>query len=135
MNEQKPDLSVLFPDIEVVGYKVRAWSLGKIERIAPHLERIIFEIKKRNLKIEELIKDPTELFFSLINDIAPIISITTGEKIEVIRELPVEDAVKLALTIAQQNVGYLKNVLIPLQAMILAIATTTVKTPSNSSTT
>jgi hypothetical protein len=124
MEEIKDELSILFPETEVEGYKIKAWSLGKLEKIAPYLERIINEVKRRGLKLEVLIKDPTDLFFSIVSDLTPIISITTGVHVDKIRELTIESALKISLVIAQQNVGYLKNVLIPMQAMLIAMKKT-----------
>lgn len=120
-DDKQNELSILFPEMEIEGYKIKAWSLGKLERIAPHLEKIIQEIRLRKLKLSELLTDPTGLLLALIGDVAPIISITLGEKIEVVREFALERSVKIALVIAQQNVGYLKNVLIPLQKMLIAM--------------
>lgn len=127
MNENN-DLSILFPEMEVEGFKIKSWSLGRLEQIAPHLEKIIIEIKLKKLKLNELLKDPTDLFLTLIGNIAPIISITIEQKIDVVRDLPLEKAVKLALVIAQQNVGYLKNVLIPLQSLLIAMVQTKIET-------
>lgn len=124
MEEIKDELSILFPETEVEGYKIKAWSLGKLEKIAPYLERIINEVKRRGLKLEILIKDPTDLFFSIVSDLTPIISITTGVHVDKIRELTMESALRISLVIAQQNVGYLKNVLIPMQAMLIAMKKT-----------
>jgi hypothetical protein len=81
-------------------------------------------VKRRGLKLEVLIKDPTDLFFSIVSDLTPIISITTGVHVDKIRELTIESALKISLVIAQQNVGYLKNVLIPMQAMLIAMKKT-----------
>jgi hypothetical protein len=116
---EKPEEAILFPEADVSGIRVKPWSFGKLFDISVALDRVIEKAEERGI-IEKL-EDGTfnhvvmaRLFTLAGPEVLEIISITVDKTIEEIKELSMEDGVKLAFTIFMQNKEKIKNALSPL---------------------
>ena len=111
MADEKTDLEILFPEVEVEGVKVRPWSLGQLIDLAPIFESIAIDLKNRNVKIEHLGADEkiNDLILSFLPHVAKIISKTIQEDESVVREWPLRKATATILTIITQNIEQIKN--------------------------
>ncbi len=111
MPEEKNEIEILFPEIEVEGVKVRPWSLGQLIDLAPIFESIAIDLKKRNVKVEHLGTDEkiNELILSFLPYVAKIISVTIKEDEKVVREWSLKKATAIILTIMTQNLEQIKN--------------------------
>jgi hypothetical protein len=118
-SEEKPEEAILFPEATIKGIKVKPWSFGKLFDISLALDRVVEKADERGI-IEKL-EDGTfnhivmaRLFTLAGPEVLEIISITVDKPIEDIKELSMEDGIKIAFTIFNQNKEKIKNALSPL---------------------
>ena len=124
MAEKKPKDKVLFSDIEIEGYKIKPWSLGKMEELSPCFERIGMEFIKRGLKIANVEKEIPQIIFTILPQVSIIISITLNEDIEKVKEFDIGKATTIIIAIARLNMEFLKNVSSPVMGAISQIVKT-----------
>lgn len=124
---EKDDLEILYPEVELYGYKIRPWGLKQLAELSPYLYSLKEEIKKMDIDILKIFgldetkgkkqKDDTNLMveglFDLSTTIAPyaakIICVSSGMPQAEAEDLPVDRALVFLLTIIEQNINFLKN--------------------------
>jgi len=117
----KKEERIIFPDTEIAGIKIKPWSFGNLFDVADILAVIIDKAEERGVikSFEEsgILKYTTMVkLFGLANkEILNIMAKTLDVEEDVLRKLSIEDGVKIALTIFEQNkntiTGAVKNVL------------------------
>lgn len=120
MDKKKSDEEILFPDTKVGKYIIKPWSFGMLFEISPMLDVVLGDMDKKNINInfeDDFISYTTlaRIFALASIHVLSIISITLDVDEEEIRELSMEDGIKLAMIIYKQNYTTIKNVLSPSQ--------------------
>lgn len=116
---EKPDEVILFPEVDVAGIIIKPWSFGKLFDISLLLDRVIEKAQAKGL-VDKLETDSfsqvdvARLFTLASSELLEIISITVNEPIEKIKDLSIEDGIKIILVIFSQNKEKIKNALSPL---------------------
>lgn len=121
-DEQRTDeAATLIDEVDVAGYKVKAWSIDKISKLSGNMERIYFGLKERGVSF--VVKDATgntviapdllskmdKIIFSVLPEASHMIAITLGISIDKTEEIPQDKAVQILIVMLTQNVAYLKN--------------------------
>uniref|UniRef100_A0A6M3IJN1 Uncharacterized protein n=1 Tax=viral metagenome TaxID=1070528 RepID=A0A6M3IJN1_9ZZZZ len=118
MAKKKSDESVLFPDVRVGDIIVKPWTFGMLFELSEPLDRIITKVEDRGLDIEfekGILSYVTmaKLFTIASSEALEIICKTLDKPDEEVKELGMEDGIKIALIIYNQNkesiVSSLKN--------------------------
>ena len=111
--EDKTDEAVLFNEIEIQGIKVKPWSFGVLFEIAEDLDNVIDKLEERNIDINKInlldYKTMVRIFAIAGPYVFKIMSKTVSVSEEKLKELDVQDGIKLAMIIVQQNLGQIKN--------------------------
>src|SRR3989304_6514278 len=116
--EEKPEIQVLFPEIEVEGYKVRPWSLGQVVDLTPTFEMLAIEFKRRKISLESLEKIEKsksmegmigELVFAFLPQVVRLLSISLREEEKIVREFPINKSGSLIVAVVSQNLSNIKN--------------------------
>lgn len=123
----KDELEILYPEVELYGYKVKPWGLKQLAELSPYLYSLKEEIKKKGVDIFKIFgleetkgknqKDDTNMMieglFDLSTSIAPyaikIICVSSGMPQTEAEGLPIDKAMVFLLTIVEQNINFLKN--------------------------
>jgi len=118
MAKKKSDESVLFPDVRVGDIIVKPWTFGMLFELSEPLDRIITKVEDRGLDVEfekGILSYVTmaKLFTIASSEALEIICKTLDKPDEEVKELGMEDGIKIALIIYNQNkesiVSSLKN--------------------------
>lgn len=118
MAKKKSDEGVLFPDVKVGDIIVKPWTFGMLFELSEPLDRIITKVEDRGLDIEfekGILSYVTmaKLFTIASSEALEIICKTLDKPDEEVKELGMEDGIKIALIIYNQNkesiVSSLKN--------------------------
>lgn len=125
MPKNKSDEAILFSEIEIAGIKVKPWSFGKLFDLSSSLEIIIDKIEEKDIDLSLMnneinLIDIVKVFNIAKQELLKIISITTDRAEEEIKELSMDDGVKLAFAIFTQNKDTIKNAFAPLMLWISA---------------
>ena len=127
---------VLYPGVEVDGYKVEPWGLGEIEKLVPVFARVYAEMHKipfavdkdgkKETLIDHLMKEENliPMILALLPEVKTVLCVTLNEKPETVEKFKVDQVIRLVLTIVNQNVGYLKNSFGPLSAVVKDLTAT-----------
>ena len=125
MSKKPSDEQILFPDTEIAGIKVKPWSFGKLFDISDSLETVIDKLEER--KLDEILVRPevniidfAKLFIIAKKEVLRIISITVDKDEAELRDLSIEDGVKLGYAIFVQNRDSIKNAFGPLLHVLKA---------------
>jgi hydrogenase-4 membrane subunit HyfE len=117
---EQPEELTLIPEKEIAGHTVKPWTLATMVKLAP----VFMRTRKRALQEKiaiDIENDMTGFAMFLLPDVPEIVAITLGIPPKEAEDLVGGDAVVIVLTILQQNVSYLKNLVGPLVAAIHAI--------------
>lgn len=120
MTEQATDAQVigaLTVEEEVLGYRVRPWTLKQLIQVMPILDRMVGELKEKNISLDSLerlieehgvlvLKDLLQAALPALPDFLAI-SLRT-EKAEM-EELDLGQAMQIGVKILALNVDHLKN--------------------------
>jgi len=109
---------VLFPEKKVYGYTIKPWTLGMIEELVPSLERIAIELIKRRITTKNYKEQGLQIIPAVIPELSEIISKTLGIPIKEVKEFQLDEVTVIVLTIAEQNMKYLKNSLSPITKLM-----------------
>lgn len=107
--KDKSETEIMFPDTTICGIKVKPWSFGKLFEFSSILNSVIKKIEDDKDMIDEFVKMSVsyftwvKLFTSAGPEILLIISMTVDKDTEEIKKLSMEDGIKLAIAIFQQN--------------------------------
>lgn len=112
---KKSDEQILFPEVKVGDITVKPWSFGILFDISDLLEQVLTKAEEKKVDLDsDFITYVTmvKLFTIANTQVLKIMSITLNIPEEDIRNLPMEDGLKIAIIIAKQNWGIIsKNVL------------------------
>ena len=127
---EKTEEEILFPEIEVMGIKLKPWSFGQYADLAPHLKAIRQGLREDGIDLSRLraaipkelpregekVEVPTGFIdglFDVLTCILPhlprVFAITTGLKEEEIRRWHSSKATVVLLVMIRQNWDHLKN--------------------------
>lgn len=109
----------LFPEAKVGNIIIKPWSFGKLFDVSPSLERVLDRIDEKGISDlfeKEFISyvSMARLFTIASKEVLNVIATTVDLDEEEIRNLSIEDGIKLAIIIFQQNKETIKNALSPL---------------------
>ena len=114
MAKKKTDEEIMFPEVTVAGYKVKPWSFGMLFEISPMLDSVLSTLETKDIDVDSGFLSYTtiaRLFAVASPQILDIIAITLDVDVNEVKNLSMEDGVKIAFTIYQQNSTVLKNVI------------------------
>jgi len=117
--EEKSEERVLFPEAVVGKYTIKPWSFGKLFEISGYLSNVLDKIDEKGIadKLEEgfiTYLTMVRLFSVASSEMLFIMSTTMDIEIDEIKEFSMEEGVKIALIIYDQNKETIKNALKPL---------------------
>lgn len=126
MAEEKKgsETETLLDYVEVGGYKIRPWGLVALQKLSPHLERIIIGMQTRGISIKD-VKDGKgieKVVFSILPECADVVAITLNATLEEVDKIPPDKVPVIILTILKVNMNYLKNLSGPIMARIKEVA-------------
>jgi len=113
--EKKTDEEILFPEVIVGDITVRPWTFGVLFKVSELIDQIITKMEEKNVDIDSDFIGYMTMFkiFSLATEqVLEVMEISLNIKTEEftqtitkekIKELPLEDGVKIAMIIAKQN--------------------------------
>jgi len=110
--DSKTEDSILFPDLDIDGFNVKPWTLGKLRRINPHLEGIFKSLEDKNIKITldnfgEHLKD---VYFAAVPEIISILALSLEKSEDDLEDVTIPQAIKLIYAVFKQNEESIKNV-------------------------
>lgn len=120
--DKKTDEEILFPEIEIGGIIVKPWSFGVLFDVTEDLEIILNKLDDIGVDIDSLLingitwKNMMKMFAVASPHILRIITLTTKEDEQTIKDLDMEIGIQIALTIYEQNKDQIKNALSPQEA-------------------
>jgi len=103
--------------IKYENYEIKPWTLEKLEELSPVFEKFFLSLRGNNIKVDSIFTEPL-LYLKLLPYLSKIISITIGEKEEVIKQFTLDKSMTITAIIFKQNIGYLKNLLSPIVEML-----------------
>ena len=111
---KKTDEEIIFSSKIIAGIEVKPWSFGILFEISTMLECILDRMEEKKIFVDPVAGfisyfDMLRIFTMANQEVLKIISITTNKDIEEIKNLGMEDGIKLAITIYQDNSIILKN--------------------------
>ena len=116
--------SILFPEVKVGDIVVKPWSFGMLFSISEDLEQVLNRMEETDL-ISKLEKSGGLISYTLLariftiasNHVLKIIAVTINKTEDEVRALSMEDGMKIAMIIYNQNkqtiMSSLKNVFSP----------------------
>lgn len=109
---KKSDEEILLPEVEVSGFVVKPWTLGKLKRINPFLEHIFIKLEKKGVKLtlDNLSEHLKDIYFAAVEPLVSILAISLDRKEEELEDLSIEQTVKLVYLVYKQNEESIKNV-------------------------
>jgi len=110
--EEKSDEEILFPDIEIDGFTIRPWTLGKLRQVNPCMERVLEKLEKKGVKLtlDNLEDNLLDLYFAAVDEIITILSISLDVEEKKLESVPIPQAIRLIFLIYKQNEDSIKNV-------------------------
>ena len=110
--ETKTEDYILFPDLDVDGFTIRPWTLGKLRKINPHLEAIFKNLDDKNIQLTldnfgEHLKD---VYFAAVPEIISILGISLDKSEDDLEDVTIPQAIKLIYAVFKQNEDSIKNV-------------------------
>lgn len=105
----RSDAAVLFPDVEVSGYKIKPWNLTQATELAPCIGHVRKIIREEGITFDTL----ADNWMSLVERggflVSKVISVSIGIPEEKAGELMLDDAGAILAAIVSCNWRYLKN--------------------------
>jgi hypothetical protein len=110
--EEKTEDYILFPDLEIDGYIIRPWTLGKLRKINPHLENIFKSLEEKQviLSIDNIGSHLKEIYFAAVPEIVSILAISLDVQEDDLEDVTIPQAIKLIYSVFKQNEDSIKNV-------------------------
>jgi Ca2+-binding EF-hand superfamily protein len=124
MTEKQSEEKILFPEVTIAGFKILPWGFGHLFNLAESLGKVIEKAEAKGL-IEELDNSGGILKYTTIakllsiasSEVFEIIKITLNTDDESVKKLSMEDGLKIAFTIYDQNkttiINSIKNLIAP----------------------
>jgi len=120
MTEQANDaqvLNALTAEEEVLGYRVKPWTLKQLIQVMPILDRLAGELQEKNISLESLdrlieehgvlvLKD---LLQAALPELPSFLAISLRQENEEMEELDLGQAMQIGVKVLALNVEHLKN--------------------------
>jgi hypothetical protein len=120
MTEQATDaqvLNALTAEEEVLGYRVKPWTLKQLIQVMPILDRLAGELQKKNISLESLdrlieehgvlvLKD---LLQAALPELPDFLAISLRQEKAEMEELDLGQAMQIGVKVLALNVEHLKN--------------------------
>lgn len=108
---KKTDEEILFAETTLGTVTVKPWTLGKLLKINPHLERLFQKLESKNVKItlDGVEGAIYEIYFAAFPELVEIMSISLEKTLDDLQEINLSDIVKIIYLIYKQNEDSLKN--------------------------
>jgi hypothetical protein len=120
MTEQATDaqvLNALTAEEEVLGYRVKPWTLKQLIQVMPILDRLAGELQKKNISLESLdrlieehgvlvLKD---LLQAALPELPDFLAISLRQEKTEMEELDLGQAMQIGVKVLALNVEHLKN--------------------------
>ena len=115
----KSSEEILFPEARVGDVVIKPWSFGKLFELSPLLEKVLDKVEEKNIMdmFEESFISYTSMaraFTIASTEILGIMVFTLDIGEDEIKNLSMEDGVKIAMIIYNQNKEKIKNAFTPL---------------------
>lgn len=117
--ETATDAEILIDGEKIAGRLVKPWTISKCAAVTPVFEKIAGELKKRHLTFQDFFTPKADgavetinieqLFFVIMPYVPELIKITLDIDSEEVDKIAPEDMMQYVAVIAQQNIGYIKN--------------------------
>lgn len=119
----KTDEEVLFPSAKIGKYTIKPWSFGILFDISVKLETVLDRLREKDIEglFDLDLVSPisiARLFTVASSEVLSIIAITLDVDEDEVRNLSMEDGIRMAYVIYRQNATVIKNALAPLLALI-----------------
>jgi hypothetical protein len=123
MDELKQtEAEVVLGEQQVGAYTVRPWTIGKLAKLSPAIERLTAEFGRRGIKgFAEFEKNFQQIIFSVLPELPNIFSVTLDIDLEKAEAIAMDESAALAIAIVRQNLLYLKNSLSPALALLAGL--------------
>jgi len=109
-SQEKSELEILFPEIEVDGFTIRPWDFGKVASMGPILARIFAEVKKAGITLKDIDSRMEEAVMLALPWAPDIVAKTLNLDVEEVRQWKeLNKAFKIMLVIFNQNLEHIKN--------------------------
>jgi hypothetical protein len=115
MVKKKSETEVLFPGMEIGGFKIKPWTFEQFLNLIPALIDVSTNLKEAGIKfenIEKLAEDPKKLisFFSAIKPAIPqIVAESIGLEVSEVKAMDFDDAASISLVVLIMNAEKIKN--------------------------
>jgi len=118
MTNTKVDEEVLFSKVEISGIEVKPWSFGTLFDLSNLLEIVLDKAEKKGVlkAVEDALESGVFSYILLVrlftlasDEMLDILAITCKVEDSIIRNLGIDDGVKLAYTVFHQNSTIIKN--------------------------
>lgn len=108
----KSDEEILFPELEIDGFIIRPWTLGKLRKVNPCIERVLGKLEKKNIKLslDNIENNLLDLYFAAVDEIITILSISLDVEEEKLENITIPQAIRLIFLVYKQNEDSIKNV-------------------------
>lgn len=117
MAKKEPNAS-LYTSTKIGKYEIKPWTLAKLELLLPVIQKVMSELKSKNITLEDAEKNIHEIIFTVLPEVKRILSITVNANEKEIASLDIGIIISMVLTIMQQNVEVLKNSLAPIKMIV-----------------
>lgn len=112
------EFEIMIPVMKFKEYEIHPWSLKKLKLLRPYIDKIIPELKKEKITVENVNDKIIPLCYALMDTIADIIAISLDIPLEDAEKFNIGEAAQIVLKIIMQNMTYLKNYLSLVQVAI-----------------
>jgi hypothetical protein len=119
------EVKVMLDNLEVEGFKIKAWGLVQLAQLSPCFERITNRLSERKISLvglrdgEEiaawLAKNSKDLIFSILPEMPELLVAALGITLEEVDKIPPTKAFTIVMAIANVNLTHLKNLQGPVQ--------------------
>jgi len=107
LEKEKNDLEVLFPEVEVYGYKLRPWSLKGWAELGPCLSRAVTAFMANPEKSGDF--SFSGILELVLDDLSEYVAKSAGISVEEAGKLPGPVVAEMLPVIYEQNEPVLKN--------------------------
>jgi len=120
---KQTDEEILFEEMEVAGFEVKPWTVGKLLKVNPCLEKILTKLAEQRivLSMDNISDVIPQLYFTAFPEVLKIVGISVDKAEEDLHDLDISDLVKLIFIIFRQNQESIKNVFSLLQTMKVTV--------------
>lgn len=118
-SKEKSEEQILFPEAKVGDITIKPWSFYKLFELSPLLDRVLDKMEEKGIDLEkygDILPYGTvaRLFTIAAPEVKEIFHITLDKTEEDLKDLSMEDGIKIATIIYLQNKETVKNALAPL---------------------